>query len=159
GSAYMSSLISELRDPLPPMEKYRAETKRSLEYLAGLTARFETLFDQINPGKVYFFNGRFSIYRPLLRVCQLRGVPVGVHERGPNHVMYSVTEGNMPHDIPTKLKEMDKAWNDSAVSLEEKTKIGADWYEKRARGIMTAWRSFTDYQRAELMPSGWSDSN
>jgi len=158
GSAYLSSLISDLRDPDPKLSLMRDEVTQNISLLQGLTDRFDALLEEFQPDRVYFFNGRFSIYRPLLRLCQKKGIDVRVHERGPTHQMYSITEGHMPHDIPTRSKEIDEFWADPKVSEDTKVKIASNWFEARAKGIMASWRSFADGQSAEEMPEGFDPS-
>lgn len=159
GSAYMSSLISDIGDPEPDMAKYAAKTKSGLELLAGLTEAFESIVDENRPDLVYVFNGRFSIYRPLIRICENRKIKYFSHERGANLQKYSLTEDDIPQSIDAITKKILAAWTDPATSFEEKSRIGSEWYEARARGVIAAWRSFTDQQRANLLPSGWKSEN
>jgi hypothetical protein len=156
GSAYVSSLVSDLRDPNPDLEKFRAETVRSVQLLAGLTDQLAQVLDSVRPDHVYFFNGRYSLYRPLLRLCQQRTIEFSVHERGSRNSMYSLTENNMGHDIDARTVEILEAWKNAPP--EERERIASQWYENRARGIVQTWHSFTEQQKAELLPEGWDES-
>lgn len=154
GSAYLSSLISDLRNPNPEMENYRALTKISLETLQGLVDALESKLEELKPDLVYFFNGRFSLYRPLLRICHQKNIPFFVHERGSRNTLYSLTKNNMPHDIDIKIEEIEHMWSESP-SVQERENESIRWFEGRANGQMLAWRSFTKSQKDNLLPENW----
>jgi hypothetical protein len=159
GSAYMSSLISELRDANPNLKNRVKETRKALELIAGLTDRFEEILDQTKPDLVYFFNGRFCLYRPLLRLCSQKKIQFQVHERGSSNSLYSLTPNAMPHDLDTKVREIEVTWNNDKTTIEEKKASAKSWYERRAAGQSTNWRSFTDNQDLSELPSGWDEAN
>lgn len=159
GGSYASSLISDLRDPLADISQETKKTKNILESLAGLTDQLEKIVNKVNPELVYMFNGRVTLYRPLLQICEQKKIPFYVHERGSSNATYSITLNNMPHDIATKDKEIRDLWAASKSSEDEKTKIGSSWYESRALGNMPHWYSFTDHQDVSLLPPGWDDKN
>jgi hypothetical protein len=156
GSAYISSLISDLRNPLPSMDKFLDFTRESLELLQSLVDHLDKILEVEKPDLVYFFNGRFTLYRPLLRLCQQKTIPFFVHERGANNSLYSLTNNNMPHDIPTKVDEIEETW--LRGSSEENERVASTWFENRARGEMGAWRSFTADQKENLLPKDWDQS-
>ncbi len=159
GSTYISSLISDLRNPMVDLGSRVKQTRTSLHLLAAMTDRFEQLLDENQPKKVYFFNGRFSLYRPLLRMCQQKKIEFFVHERGGSNLLYSLTLNNMPHDIATKEREMSTLWQDPRRNEEEKVGMSSDWFEKRAMGKGTAWYSFTDKQDLTELPPCWNSKN
>ncbi len=157
GSSYVSTLISDVRDPLVNYVARTKKTRMVLDAMASHVDELEKLLDVEMPEQVYLFNGRFTLFRPLMQICQNRGIRVYVHERGGNNQLYSLTKNNMPHDIKTKEAEINQVWADPARNKEEKTKIGSDWFEGRAQGRGFAWYSFTDQQKQAQLPTGWSD--
>lgn len=157
GSAYASSAISDSRDPRPDMSGRVSQTKRRVDFLAGLKRRFDALLDTVRPETVYFFNGRFCLYRPLLRLCQNRKIDFFVHERGANNGLYSLMKNNLPHDIEAVNQSIRTKWADSERPVEEKRAMASAWYEKRAAGQSLAWRSFTDTQDLARLPNKWKN--
>ncbi len=156
GSAYASSLISELRDPRPDLSTRINATQKALHLMAGLHDRFDEILEETKPDIVYFFNGRFCLFRPLLRICQIKNIKFYVHERGNSNEFYSLTENEMPHDLNTVHKMIDVSWNDSSVSIEKKADIASEWYEKRAKGLGVGWSSFTINQDLSELPENWN---
>lgn len=157
GSAYLSSLISEYRDPEPNLTKLKSRTTRTLGGLRDLTDQFEKVLDLEKPDTVYLFNGRFSIFRPLVRLCEMKKVPYFVHERGPNNSMYTLSKDSLPHDISAKLSEMNQGWESSTHTQEQKIKIAQQWFVDRARGHIASWVSFTENQKSESLPTNWDE--
>jgi hypothetical protein len=156
GSAYLSSLISELRDPCPEMENRKEKTKEALDFMAGLYERLNQILTEVRPDRVYFFNGRFCLYRPLLRLCQKNNIEFFVHERGNNNNYYSITKNNMPHDLETSRKLIESQWGNPEKSVDEKISIATEWYDNRAKGMSMAWIAFNNTQQASLLPENWN---
>ncbi len=155
GASFASSLISDLRNSTPRLAGGEQRHKEIIEKLAGLTDQFNEILESERPELVYFFNGRFTLYRPLMRLCQQRGVPFYVHERGANNSLYSLTLNTLPHDIREKNREMLAFWRSDEHTTEEKRKIASAWYEQNARGKSGAWHSFVTEQDFAQLPKGW----
>ena len=155
GSAYVSSLISELRDPKPDLLSRWKTTETALNFMGGLHERFEQILEENKPDLVYLFNGRFCLFRPFLRICQRKKINFFVHERGNSNQFYSLTQNDMPHDLDTMNKIISDKWVEEKNSIEEKRSLASDWYEKRARGIGMAWSSFTSDQDLSKLPDNW----
>ncbi|MES2857176.1 MAG: hypothetical protein V4692_15005 [Bdellovibrionota bacterium] len=156
GAAYASSLISDLRDPKPDMTGAIEKTREAMQLLAGLTEQVDSILTSVKPDLVYFFNGRFTLYRSLLRLCQIRKIPFLVHERGGNNTTYSLTENTFPHDIDAKHVEIESFWSREGHTLQEKLSIGSTWFENNARGKSGSWYSFVESQAASMLPPQWN---
>ncbi len=107
--------------------------------------------------RVYTFNGRMSILRAVLRACQSKNVNCFLHERGSTLNHYSLCENTLPHDIKYRHSKIVNQWNFSTLDIQEKEKIGAEFFVERSKGIMDSWTSFTDYQKENLLPDNWDD--
>ena len=90
GMAAASSLISITNDLSPDTVKYK-ELINSIVHSSIIVAiTFERYLDELKPDLVYFRNGRVAVYRPVLRLCQQRGIAFRVHDRGSNKFRYSL---------------------------------------------------------------------
>lgn len=159
GAAFASSLISDLRDPAPDISKQSNSISHKLYLLASLTDQMERVIENKVPDLVYFFNGRFTLYRSIMRVCQIRKIPFYVHERGANNKRYSLTKNTLPHDILEKHAEILNYWQTDSIPIDEKIRSSAGWYESNAVGKSTSWRSFTDQHDIGSLPSSWNNKN
>ncbi len=106
--------------------------------------------------RVYIFNGRFAIARGVLRACQHQGVEAILHERGCDNTKYSIYKNHLPHDRQPFLERAEKAWKE--VDVGDGTRIGAEFFERRRRGVEDAWTSFVKNQDAGRLPESWSDT-
>lgn len=158
GAAALSTLVSNIRESNPDVGKFRDTIESMLDSLVGLTDFTENILDSLKPDLVYFFNGRFSLYRPMMRLCQQKGVEFYVQERGGNLNRYSLTHNTYPHDLNYKKKEILDTWELSPLSLEEKRKLSVDWYESRRGGVNQSWYSFTDKQIEGILPKDFDRS-
>jgi hypothetical protein len=158
GSAVLSTLISNIREPILEIPKLRKQIDVMLSSSAQLVDYIEKVFDEITPDLVYFFNGRFSLFRAVLRVCQLRKIKCFVHERGGQLSRYSLTEDNYPHDLHFMKSKILEFWDKSDLPDPKKLEIGARWFDLRVQGIHQNWFSFTGTQRQGMLPLGFDEN-
>lgn len=155
GAAVLSTIISNLREPKPDVLKFKNEIGDILNQMAGLTDFFENLLNDLKPDLIYFFNGRYSFYRPVLRLAQLMQINFYVHERGGNNSKYLLTSNTYPHDLPYMKKYIEESWTAAEENSETKSSIGEQWFVERQRGINQSWFSFTEHQKAGMLPQNF----
>jgi hypothetical protein len=155
GNAYLSTLIGETRDPRPPMANRVKQSVEILNSLVPLSDRIRSILNKEKPDLVYLFNGRFSLYRPLFRLCKLLNIPFYAHERGSSNNKYLLTKNTIPHDISIHNQAMSEMWADPAIPVEKKRIIATEWYQNRAGGGAANWFSFVDSQKSGALPQSW----
>ncbi len=154
GYAVSSSIISELRDPSPDIEKnIQLFTNYFYSSLAIYFAALDH-FAKFKPDVIYAFNGRVAHGKPILRAAQKTGIECRIHERGCDIFHYGITVNTTPHDIDNFTVQMEKLWEQA--DLIEREKVGASFYEERIRGKEQAWVSFVKDQQSDLLPADWN---
>ena len=108
--------------------------------------------------RVYVFNGRMAAPRGALRAAQDLGIPVFVHERGCDVTRYALTPNAMPHEIRAFTQRVNERWESAEPGLLEKTEIAEAWYQRRSKGVIGHWHSFTEQQQDGRLPAGWDES-
>ena len=155
GYAVSSSVISELRDPSPDIQK---NLQLFRNYFYTSLAIYYSVNEHIrkyNPDVIYAFNGRVAHSKPVLRAAQKAGVECRIHERGCDIFHYGITVNTTPHDIDNFTVQMDKMWAKADPAEREKT--GSSFYEERVRGKEQAWVSFVKDQQSDLLPADWKN--
>lgn len=154
GYAVSSSIISELRDPSPDIQK-NIELFRNYFY-TSLAIYYDALenINKYRPDVIFAFNGRVAHGKPILRAAQKTGVECRIHERGCDIFHYGLTINTTPHDIGNFTVQMEKMWNQADPV--EREKVGSAFYEERIKGKEQAWISFVKDQQSDLLPSDWN---
>jgi capsule polysaccharide modification protein KpsS len=60
----------------------------------------------------------------------------------------------LPHNIKTKVNLINKAWNNSSHSKEERERIGRSFFEKRFKGLKTNDKVYIKDQVRDKLPKG-----
>jgi len=154
GYAVLSSIVSMLRDPAPDLTKHQ---KTIQDLLRGSVRVFLAMVDYLRReevDRVYVYNGRYGLLRPVLRSCQRVGVDCHTHERGHDISHFTTFHNTLPHDIDYVEREIQHAWRRAAGSGNRED-VASEFFRRRAEGVMTSWYSFTAHQQAGLLPEGW----
>ena len=155
GYAVLSSIVSMLRDPVPDLTMHQ---KTVQDLLRGSVRVFLAMGDYLRRGeidRVYVYNGRYGLLRPVVRSCQRAGVDFHTHERGHDTSHFTTFHNTLPHDIDHVEREIRHAWQRAAGSRDREV-VASDFFRRRAEGVMTSWHSFTAHQQAGLLPGGWN---
>ena len=155
GYAALSSLISNVRDPEPDLEKH----SDLLDTFFGAATQMNHAMIKVlateRPDVVYVFNGRFAAMRGVLRACQLAGVDCLVHERGCDTSKYQLFRNRMPHDTDYVHRRMRRHWNRHVNDPNREAKA-RDWFFSRVRRVEKNWHSFVKNQQAGCLPDDWN---
>ena len=155
GYSVLSTLISEIRDPWPKLDKYEKTISELITTSLNIYYSMRHHIQIEKPDRVYAFNGRLCIQRAVLRACEFSNVDCFLHERGANIHKYSLFKNAMPHDIAYVTKKINESWALADKSTREK--IGSDFFIDKRDGGSTRWYSFTSAQNDEL-PKNWDES-
>lgn len=162
GCAVMSTYITLFRnlEPLinsltkPFFDGLILETIKLTEYL-------DSAIKTINPSKILFFNGRVIDSKPVLDLAIANNIQFTICELvggyGKKFKRFHFNNGSPFDPIFTK-KQADIVWNNSDVSINEKIKIGKQFFEDRRNRKPTGDKIYTINQENGLLPPNW-DSN
>lgn len=152
GYAALSTVITALRDPEPDLHEHAAFIRRAMETALISYLSMQKQLRQINPDRVYFFNGRFALMRGALRACEKAGVEYFTYEIGGQQDRFGLYRNTLPHDIDNLRRQIVATWEKTPV--EKRDSLAWAFYESRARGKLAG--SHTAAQREGALPPGWS---
>jgi hypothetical protein len=152
GLAVASSLISSTRDHQFDIEKHKDEVNRGVETAIMTHERGEQILNKVKPDVVIMFNGRFLEYRPIMRLCEKKGIDFYTHERGGQIDRYIFRLNSTPHSIAFAKGDIERTW---LAAGDEKYTIGRNFYLDRRNKVVQSWSVFTDGQKDGLLPAGF----
>lgn len=154
GFGVLSSLVSWRRDPEPEPSALGDIPQRMMVSALAVYRTVQNLIDSHGFERVYVYNGRYAAMRAVLRACESRGVDCYTHEKGGTLDRYALWKNAMAHDLENTAALIEQAWRE-CPDLDERVRLGTQFYEDSASGISRTWIAFTAAQRADLLPSGW----
>jgi hypothetical protein len=152
GLAALSSTVSYLREPNPDIHKNINIIRNNLLTSAITHFSIKNHLISKKPDLFFICNGRFSAFRPALRIAQSLGIETYVHERAGVLEQYYLCKNSYPHDIELGKKNIEEVYQESKLSEVEKKEIAHTWYEERLNNQTQGWFSFTEQQRRDLLP-------
>jgi GT2 family glycosyltransferase len=153
GLAAASSLITRLDgDHRLDTIRYRREVATEIQTASYVYAAFTQVLRQVQPDRVYLFNGRFSTVLPALNACEELNVPYATHERGGSMDRYWVGHNVMPHDVGPARAQSDAVW---AMHSEAEAGRGAAFFTSRRHRMEASSDSFTTAQADGTLPAGF----
>jgi hypothetical protein len=155
GLAVASSIISSIRDHKFDTITYKDEIAKGVNTAIMVHEIGEQVLQSINPDVVIMFNGRFLEYRPMMRLCEKKGIDFYTHERGGKTDRYNLRKNSTPHAISVVKTEIDDLWLNSG---DEKYTIGKNFFLDRRNKVVQSWKVYTDEQKVGLLPEGFDVS-
>lgn len=150
GMCASSSIISLVRDHKLDTQKYSYEINRELKNTVDVLTTIEDYYKTFSPDKVYVFNGRMSVFAPIVLYCKQNNVNFNTFEFSLSFNKYHLLNNEIPHNISYRKKEMIDLWNDTAISIKEKQKIGVTFFENQRGGVSTVEQSYIGLQNKEI---------
>lgn len=99
GTAVLSTLKTDLGDDDPVLTARGPDIAMRLSAARTVQVRLTELLEDYHPDIVYFFNGRQFDSRPLLRLCQSRGIPFRTYETAIAPNRFTLRENTTVHDV------------------------------------------------------------
>ena len=154
GRGAASSSITILREyNVDPQGEHRELVELELRTSIGALLNYEKILDQLQPERVYLFNGRHSELFPMVDLCRQRGIWFACEERGANDQRYHLFKNNLPHSIKSRRETMEELW--AAADATQKAAKASDWYERKRKGVAKDDRSYIDGQEQGALPVNW----
>ena len=162
GLACLSAYMTTCRNNNPLIDdEFRAYFDRLLRVACNYAEFQCRMIDEIKPDRIQIFNGRFMENRPatdfalqrhiLLRSCE--HWCVFPHCSQKRHYYNA-----LPHNIANNAKMINQLWNDDTIPLEEKERIGRNFYERKYNHTYYGDKDYSSSQVAEKMPDNWDAS-
>ena len=152
GMAVLSSVVSQLRDPLPDLSEHIEMISEHVRSALIVHFSMKAYLEEIQPDEVVMFNGRYTVVRPALRVVQQSSASVITHERPYTLGKYLAVKDNYPHELELGKKLILDHWQTSQHALERKQEIASAWYEGQRAGKDQGWFSFVSQQDKGVIP-------
>jgi hypothetical protein len=134
GAAAASSLISILRESHPDVRSHGPLVRHLLESGIGVFRSATALLSEVRPDLAYVFNGRYASTLPLIRASERAGVPFVTHEAGYELGTYRLISNSTIHVLDTLKRALEDTWNQSALTLADRERIGREFFVGRRTG-------------------------
>lgn len=164
GYAALSSYAHVTRDPDPDLADPRVRTTLQHLLTTGklVYEAWTNLLAQEHPDRVVMFNGRLAIDRPVLRLCQQRGIECHVYEITAGVDGVARFDNALPHDIDYLVREIRATWD---AAGDDRGEVASAFYAMRRAGaavgqaagqsIRTNEVSYVGRQVGGWLPEGW----
>ena len=154
-----SSVMTRFRDSISSIFTYWDEFLFYVE--SGLIHYHLSInwLKRYHPDKVYIYNARISLYRPLLRVSQQSKLEIVTYEYPRfGYERYIPIGGTYIHDNQNYSKLLRDKIDNSGLAYSEMLALGSEWFKNKTNKINQGFGSvFSDLQEYNKMPSQWSD--
>lgn len=157
-SSYYISLTRNLNPLITP------KLRRILDDWLECSMKYADIADKLvttEYDKMYIVNGRLFDSKPFQEIAFARGVYVLLGES------YTSIDGQVVrmnfdnvrvHSVKGNCDNIRTFWDSSKIPIEERRKIAASFYEKRANSIKTDDKIYTAGQQKGLMPNDWDNN-
>ncbi|MCP9826497.1 hypothetical protein [Synechococcus sp. EJ6-Ellesmere] len=99
GTAVLSSIKTDYGDDNPPLASLLKGVRTRLKAGTQVARLLGEILDKYYPDKVYMFNGRHFDSRPLLRMCQDRGIDFYTYEVEFSPKKFNLCHNSTPHSL------------------------------------------------------------
>jgi hypothetical protein len=154
GEAVFATWVAILTEAEPDVIEHQAYLQRAIYSAVLVYLSFKQHFLESRPDLFMVFNGRFTIARPARDAAWQLNIPFVCHERAGVMNRYTLVPNVHLLDLPYWKKEMQRFWDDSALPLNEKQRLGREWYDSRREHKSLEWYSYTQAQTQDL-PTGF----
>lgn len=162
GMSLLSYYISYTREMEGPMsEEQHKYFDRLLVELKDLVDIVYDLIEKEAPDTIAVYNARLYENRLFYDISMLKGISFECLEvvGGPlwheDKFYRTQFDNGLPHNIHNYQMQMEKVWDDTSRSLDEKMEIGSSFYYKRRTGQPAADIIFTKNMVENLLPEDY----
>lgn len=156
-SSYYISLTRNLTPQISP------SFKRLLDKWLECSMKYADIADSvISPeyDMVYIVNGRMFDSKPFQEIAFQKGIHVVLGESSRNMQGNPVRkdfDNFRVHSVKGNADRILSFWEESALPLEQRKRVAASFFEKRANAIVTNDKVYTKDQKVGLMPEDWDE--
>lgn len=150
GMGVVSSFVSAYRDHRLDTEAFRKDIREGIWTSLYVHENAKKMLDELKPDLVIFFNGRYLEIRPMMRLCEERGIHFQTHERGGTIEKYILCDNSTPHSLENLAREIEDGWNAAGP---DRAETGRRFFVDRRNRIMQSWIVFTADQERGSLPA------
>ena len=158
GYSVLSSYFTISRNLYPLIdESSRSFFDKLISIECNLTDALERAIDEIQPNKICFFNARYFDWRPPYDLAISKGIEAVSCELT-NHPKQNSKEeyiNSTPHNILYRQKRCNDIWNNSTLSIDEKTQIAELFFKNRRSGIVAGDKVYISKQKKGKLPDDY----
>jgi len=152
GVGIASSLISEVRDPLPDLGGHRNLIARLVRTSVAFHHTVTAACRRLRPQRFYVQNGRVCELRAAYLAAKGAGVPVGViADIAPGSDRYIVFPDGTPHELAVIKRAIDQTWNESPLPEAQRSAIARELWRALREHRSPLW-TYANRQRPGLLP-------
>ncbi|WP_314149941.1 hypothetical protein [Capnocytophaga granulosa] len=150
GMSTASTMISLMRDHKLDTISLSHKIDRELRNSIDVLTTIDYYNTEISPELVYVFNGRMSVYAPIILYCKKNYINFKTFEFSLSFDKYHLLSNEIPHNIICRKKEIIDLWADTTKPINEKREKGTAFFENQRGGISTVEQSYIGLQNKEF---------
>jgi len=142
-------------------ENFRAYFDKLLEQGVKYTEVTLAALENYSPDMVAVFNSRVIYARPMVDLCEKRGIDYIAFETAyntRNEAVKTFVKNNKIHNIENNTRRINDYWESALFPKEEKIRIAEQFFYKKRNAISAADKVYTDAQQSGKLPDNWDDS-
>ncbi|MCS6809511.1 MAG: hypothetical protein NZ661_11965 [Candidatus Kapabacteria bacterium] len=156
GMAALSSIVSYVMNAELDVQLHQDLIRRYIVSGVAVYRSIQNFLRSTNIDRFYLFNGRMAIVRAIMRACESESVRFTIHEAAAGNGTYSLYDDAMPHSIELMTRMIQKHWEDTNDSPDERLRKAEDWFKRRAQGLKVNGYSFVEHQQQGRLPKMWN---
>ena len=159
GAATLSTYISRTRDQdLIHLQEYPHLKELAVNALS-LYLGLKRFLTQREIDVVYNFNGRQEYVRAVMSAAMKVDIDCYNVERTRLKGYIDFYKNTLPHDIKYKFHLVEKYWDESNFSDEEKERVGSNFYQRQRSGESVVFPSYTGSMKKGQLPDFIQNGN
>lgn len=174
GICVYSSIADINREHKPEYKNYKNEIGHFIKSALRIYFCSNSYLKKRKPERVYIFNGRHALEKPMIAACQKNQIDYYTHELAYNGG-YNICKNTQPHDFSFYTKKAEELWNDPNTSARIKQKLGRLFFDNKLghrQGRYTISKSKNDIsiqlnnistldtvEQMDILPKFWSKKN
>lgn len=153
GRGALSSAVSLTRSNIMTSDTYGELIELQLKTALQALFNGRHYLDELQPERVYFYNGRFAEVYPLIELCEERDITFYTLEMENSLDRYNAFENTLPHSLKAYHSLMEEKW--AGAPSPQREEEARAWYEARRAGSQTTDPVHTGMQQKGTLPEGF----
>jgi hypothetical protein len=158
GKAAVSMLMTDVQEHVVDTQLYATRIHEMLRAALTIARNVSEVIQQQRIDGVYFHNGRFFDYAPVVEVCKKLRVDFYVHVRAGSLNRYLVTKNHLPHELQPMKTGMMSLWQNNTSP--DKVRRAEQWFVDMRNRSVKAYMGqiYTALQTKGNLPSNWYEN-
>ncbi len=154
GVGIASSLISEVRDPVPDLGRHRGLVARLVRTSVAFHRTITRACRELRPQRFYVQNGRVCELRAAYLAARQAGMEVCVvADISPGSDRYIIFTGGTPHELAVMKRAIDTTWEESPLPAAERRALAHEVWAAFREHRNPLW-AYANKQQSGHLPAG-----